>query len=70
MLTGKLGPVAFARCVGKHVAGVVAGIAKGLCRSASLPLEPLPVEPPPNEPTAGRASTTEEPAPCCRPQPV
>jgi GT2 family glycosyltransferase len=39
--TGKLGPIAFLRCLGKQVAGTIAGYVKGLCRRPALPLQPL-----------------------------
>lgn len=42
LLTGKLAPLAFARCVAKHVAGTLAGCWKGLTTTARLPLAPLP----------------------------
>jgi GT2 family glycosyltransferase len=42
LATGRLRPLAFARCVGKHVAGMIAGCSKGLTRPAALPLRPLP----------------------------
>jgi glycosyltransferase involved in cell wall biosynthesis len=50
LLTRRLGPVAFARCVLKLLAGTLAGCAKGLSRPAALPLRPLanePAAPPP-----------------------
>jgi len=67
LLTGKLTPVAFVRCVGKHVAGVVAGIGKGLTYDAALPLVAIPVESPRTTPSPSRV---EEAAPCRTPQPV
>ena len=67
LLTGKLGPLAFVRCLGKHVAGTAAGYAKGLLRPAMLPLRPLPDHAPP--PTTGTGEPQESSA-CRRPQPV
>ncbi len=42
LVHGRLRPVPFVRCVGKHVAGTFAGSFKGLTRRARLPLAPLP----------------------------
>lgn len=42
LATGRLGPIAFLRCVGKQAAGMFAGYGKGLCRRPRLPLQPLP----------------------------
>lgn len=67
MLTGKLTPIAFCRCVGKHVAGVVAGIVKGATHDAALPLVALPRET--NEPIGVRSIVEENPS-CRTPQPV
>lgn len=66
LVTGKLTPIAFARCVGKHVAGVVAGVAKGLTHRAALPLAALPPASPPAN--VGSALLREDSP--CRPQPV
>jgi GT2 family glycosyltransferase len=45
LLAGKLGGLAFARCVGKHLAGTAAGVWKGLTRRARLPLAARSPEP-------------------------
>ncbi len=62
---GELGPLAFVRCTGKHLAGIAAGIVKGLAAPVRLPLQPLP-------PSASRAAQapTRGPSPCRPPQPV
>jgi GT2 family glycosyltransferase len=60
LLRGRLGPVAFARCIGKHAAGTVAGCWKGLTAAARLPLVGTPdVAAPP----AAAASPRTEDAP-------
>ena len=63
----KLTPLAFCRCVGKHVAGVAAGIVKGLTRDPALPLVALPPEP--IDTPLGRLPVEEE-STCRTPQPV
>jgi GT2 family glycosyltransferase len=66
LLTGKLGPVPFVRCVAKHVAGTVAGVIKGLTRRARLPLVATqPNATPPND-----APTNPESRRCRTPEPV
>ncbi len=73
LATGKLGPIAFLRCVGKQIGGTIAGYGKGLCRSPILPLQPLAAAPCPTHPAASPATGTTrivEPAPCRPPQPV
>lgn len=62
LLRGKLGPMAFLRCVGKHVAGTFAGAWKGLTRAPRLPLRPLPA--------GADALPALPPAPRPRPEPV
>jgi glycogen synthase len=67
LLAGELGAPAFLRCVGKHVAGTLAGCVKGLTRRARLPLLALPAA------TAPPATSTThgQEAPRCRtPEPV
>ena len=63
---GKLGPAAALRCFGKHLAGTLVGIGKGLWRAPRLPLQPLP----PAAPTAASEHAGEGEAACRRPQPV
>ena len=62
LVRGKLGPAAFVRCLGKHLAGY----GKGLLCAARLPLQPLPAER-----AVARPTTTAAEEPACRPpQPV
>ena len=68
LATGKLRPVPFLRCVGKHLGGMVAGAWKGLRRRASLPLSPLTEAAAVDVPEAGARAA--EAAPCRTPQPV
>ncbi|HEU4419920.1 MAG TPA: glycosyltransferase, partial [Planctomycetota bacterium] len=71
LVARKLGPVAFLRCIGKLVAGTIAGYCKGLSQTARLPLQALPPTPGPTG-AAAEARTpqpTEERA-SCPPQPV
>jgi GT2 family glycosyltransferase len=54
LLHGRLSPMAFLRCVGKQLAGIVAGTVKGLCCRPILPLQPAPA-------TAAPVTTTYTP---------
>lgn len=65
LLARKLGPIAFLRCVGKHVAGMAAGACKGATVRARLPLRPAAASVRANG--APRAMETE---PCRTPEPV
>jgi GT2 family glycosyltransferase len=63
LLRGRLGPTAFLRCLGKHVAGTFVGAWKGLTHAPRLPLRPLPTAIPD---AAAAAAATALP----RPEPV
>ncbi|MCU0863034.1 MAG: glycosyltransferase [Planctomycetes bacterium] len=69
LLQGKLGPLPFVRCVGKHVGGMLAGCWKGLTARARLPLQPLPTAEP-GSIAGATATAVEEAAPCRTPQPI
>jgi GT2 family glycosyltransferase len=67
LATGKLGPLACLRCLGKHTAGMLAGVIKGLREPGRLPLRPLP---PPTAAPTSEPEPMRENAPCRRPQPI
>lgn len=71
LLQGKLGPLAFLRCVGKHTAGTFAGIWKGLTQTARLPLSPAGDDvASTNAHVAGPSVATTSEAACRTPEPV
>ena len=64
LATGHLRPLAFLRCMGKHLAGICAGMGKGLLAPTRLPLRPL-------QPVARTvAAPATVPSPCRPAQPV
>lgn len=69
LLQGKLGPLAFLRCVCKHTAGTFAGIGKGLTQRARLPLSPEPAVLAGTNGAPGTAPATTETS-CRTPEPV